>query len=551
MRAAEGVVAIETARGAENGDEMTKKIVNRRDGHAYFVGGGIASLAGAAYLIRDAGFPAERIHILEELAIAGGSLDGSGTPESGYVLRGGRMLNFTYGCTYDLFESIPSLDGPEKTVYDEIVAFNQQYKSHSKSRVREAGQSVELTSMGFSHSDRLALIEVMARSEAHWGDQRIDQQFSPHFFTTNFWFMWATMFAFQPWHSLVEFKRYLHRFIHEFPRIDTLAGIDRTPYNQYDSLVRPLEKWLKQQGVQIELDCRVVDADFRFGDGIKSVERLAIVRHGEPGEIAIGAADLVFFTVGSMTEGSALGSMTAAPALRDKGEGGAWTLWERLAEKDRAFGNPWTFDERIGESKWESFTLTFRDPTFFQLMEKLTGNVAGSGGLVTFKDSGWLMSVVLAHQPHFIGQPDGVSVAWGYALFPDRPGDYVKKKMSECTGAEILVELCRHLRFDEQLPRILETATCIPCMMPFITSQFLTRKPGDRPAVVPEGATNFAFLGQFCELPDDVVFTVEYSVRSAQVAVYSLLDVDREVIPMYRGDRDIRVLFDAVQTMLR
>jgi oleate hydratase len=87
--------------------------------------------------------------------------------------------------------------------------------------------------------------------------------------------------------------------------------------------------------------------------------------------------------------------------------------------------------------------------------------------------------------------------------------------------------------------------------MPYITSQFLVRKAGDRPKVVPAGSTNLAFLGQFCELPDDVVFTVEYSIRSAQTAVYSLLKLDRQPIPVYKGAHDPRVLLRALETLHR
>jgi oleate hydratase len=123
--------------------------------------------------------------------------------------------------------------------------------------------------------------------------------------------------------------------------------------------------------------------------------------------------------------------------------------------------------------------------------------------------------------------------------------------MSECTGAEVLKELCSHLGFTDDLPLILDTSVCIPCMMPYITSQFMPRREGDRPPVVPEGSTNVAFIGQFCEIPDDVVFTVEYSVRSAQIAVYSLLGLDKRVSSLYKGYHDPRVLFDSLRTMLR
>jgi oleate hydratase len=161
------------------------------------------------------------------------------------------------------------------------------------------------------------------------------------------------------------------------------------------------------------------------------------------------------------------------------------------------------------------------------------------------------MSVVLAHQPHFLDQPHDVTVCWGYGLRPNSAGDFVRKPMAECSGAEILEELCAHLKFTCDLPLILATSTCIPCLMPYITSQFMPRRMGDRPPVVPNGSTNIAFIGQFCEIPGDVVFTIEYSVRSAQIAVYSLLHLDKTVAPIYRGYRDPRVLLDALRTMLK
>lgn len=175
-------------------------------------------------------------------------------------------------------------------------------------------------------------------------------------------------------------------------------------------------------------------------------------------------------------------------------------------------------------------------------MEKFTGNRAGTGGLVTFKDSRWFMSVVLAYQPHFASQPEGVQVFWGYALHPDRIGDFVAKPMSECSGAEILKELCGHLNFDLET---MATANCIPCRMPYITSMFMPRAHSDRPLPVPLNSRNLAFISQFVEIPEDVVFTVEYSVRAAQMAVYELLKIDREVPPVHRYDKSLKVKLEA------
>jgi len=241
--------------------------------------------------------------------------------------------------------------------------------------------------------------------------------------------------------------------------------------------------------------------------------------------------------------------MNAAPVLQDKSHGGAWTLWERVAAGPPGFGNPSVFADHIAESKWVSFTTTLRDPALLRIVRDFTGNVPGEGGLITFPDSGWLASIVIPYQPHFIGQPADVSVFWGYGLSLDQPGNYVKKPMAACTGREIMTEILGHLGVTEEAARILETSICIPCMMPFITSQFLPRAKGDRPDVIPEGTQNMAFMGQFCELPDDVVFTVEYSIRSAQTAVYRLLGLKREPPAVYKGAFDPRVLFKAFIAM--
>ena len=517
----------------------------------YLVGAGIASLASAAYLIRDGKIPGTDIHILEESAETGGSMDAHGSPEKGYTMRGGRMFDEeAYTCTYDLLSFIPETGNPMKSVKEGMFEFNEKVKSHSNCRLVEDGKKVDMSSMGFSMRDRLDLIKMLVASEDSLGESRIEDHFEPHFFTTNFWFMWCTTFAFQPWHSAVEFKRYLLRFIQEFPRINTLAGVRRTPYNQYDSIIIPLVSWLKGQGVHFIMDCRVTDLVFVQGEYIQQAERRVYVKGEKHIETKLTRDDLVFVTIGSMTEGSTFGSMTEAPLLGTKRSGGSWTLWENIAKNKPAFGHPLVFDDHEAQSVWESFTITFHDPTFFRLMEEFTGNEAGTGGLVTFKDSNWLMSLVLPFQPHFIGQPAGVQVCWGYGLFPDKQGNYIHKRMSECNGTEILREIFGHLRFAKDQELLLKTSICIPCMLPFITSQFLVRGKTDRPSVIPRGSVNLAFIGQYCEIEDDVVFTVEYSIRSAQVAVFSLLKLDKKVSPLYKGQHDVHVLVESVKAML-
>ncbi len=516
----------------------------------YFVGGGLASLAGAAFLVRDCDFPGEQIHVLEEMHVLGGSNDGAGDERQGYVIRGGRMLNDeAYENTWDLLSSIPSLDHPGQSVRDEIVAFDTAHPTHSNARlVNKHGQVEDVTSMGFDTADRLAMAKLVMTPEEKLGKARIHDWFGPHFFETNFWYMWATTFAFQPWHSAVELKRYMLRFMHEFPRIQTLEGVTRTPYNQYDSIIVPLYRYLEDHGVDFSLKCTVTDLDFKEGDGI-TVTRMHMIQDGTPATLDIAEGDLVLITNGSMTESSSLGSMTTPPQLL--GKGSSWELWERIAAKQPGVGQPATFADHIDESKWESFTVTCQDSRFFDLMEAFSRNKAGSGALVTFKDSSWLMSIVLAHQPHFRNQPEHVKVFWGYGLFPDKVGDYVPKRMSDCSGEEILTELLHHLHFEKDLDAILSTANCIPCMMPYITAQFLPRLIDDRPKVIPDGSTNLAFISQFCEIPDDVVFTEEYSIRAARMAVYGLLDVQKPIAPIHQYQYDVRILLQGLVTSFR
>jgi oleate hydratase len=514
----------------------------------YLVGGGIASLAAAVFLIRDGNVKGHNIQILEASSRIGGSLDATGNPDEGYVMRGGRMIESKYLCTYDLFSTIPTLDD-RMTVTQEIFEWNRTMKTSSKSRLFRNGKSIDAPTLGLSETHILAIERLELEPEGMLGRTSISDQFDGAFFKTNFWFMWCTTFAFQPWHSAVEFKRYLVRFTHMVSGFNTLSGIMRTVFNQYDSMVLPLEKWLKERGVRFRLQTVVTDLDLCHDADGYAVRQIYSQESGQATAVRIEEKDFVIVTLGSMTEASSLGTMDHAPELKGKPETGAWALWDKIASREPECGTPNNFTDHIGESKWVSFTTTLRSSTFFDRIRDITGNAPGEGGLITFPESSWLASIVLPHQPHFIGQPSDVNVFWGYGLFVDKPGDFVKRPMSACSGRELMTEILGHLRLEADASDILAKSTCIPCMMPFITSQFLRRRQGDRPPVVPERSKNLAFIGQFCELPEDVVFTVEYSVRSAQSAVYALLGLKRSPPPVYKGNHDPRVLLRAFLTL--
>ena len=504
---------------------------------AYLVGAGIGSLSAAVFLIRDAHFNGQDIHILEELPLAGGALDGRGDPTHGYVSRGGRMLEEeVYSCLWNLLDSIPTLENADVSVKNQILDFNAKHPTNAKARLIGRDQQIlNAADLGLDAMDRFEMARLMAMPEGLIGARRIQDLFSEHFFQTNFWYLWRTTFAFQNWHSAVELRRYLLRFVQELPKMHTLGGVRRTPLNQYDSLVRPIEAFLASHGVVIEHGVRVTDADFTDTDGKRRITAIHLVRDGAPISQLVGPQDFAFITLGSMTADATYGDDHHVPELvRDKRDG-AWTLWETLAPKGTDFGRPNTFDGNVDESKWESFTLTMHDYLLLQRIQEMTNNLPGEGALMTFTDSSWLMSIVVPHQPHFTGQPVDVSTLWGYGLFLDQPGDFVPTTLAGSTGQQILTELAGHLGITDVLERIRSTTTVRTVLMPYITSQFARRDHDDRPLTIPEGSTNFAFLGQYTEIPDGVEFTVENSVRGAMIAVYGLLGLKNKIPPIYHG----------------
>lgn len=526
----------------------------RENQKAYFIGGGLGSLAGAAYLIRDCNMPGEQITIFEGMHILGGSNDGIGTPEKGFVCRGGRMLNEeTYENFWELFRTIPSLEHPGRSVTEEILNFDHAHPTCAKARlIDKEGTILDVTSMGFTQKERMALFRLMNTPEHKLDDLTIEEWFAdmPHFFTTNFWYMWQTTFAFQKWSSLFEFRRYMRRMILEFSRINTLEGVTRTKYNQYDSVILPLEQYLRKQGVVFVENCIVTDIDFSQGDDI-TVKALHLKDLEGERKVELADRDICIMTNACMTDNATLGDRNTpapAPLLRPiSGE-----LWSKVAVKKPGLGNPYPFFGDVHETNWESFTVTSKGNKLLKMIEQYSGNVPGSGALMTFKDSKWLLSIVVAAQPHFINQPMDQTIFWGYGLYTSEEGDYVKKPMKDCTGEEIFTELLHHLHLEDKKEELLsDVVNIIPCMMPYVDAQFQPRKMSDRPYVVPKGSTNFAMVSQFVEIPDDMVFTEEYSVRAARIAVYTLMGVKKKICPVTPYAMDPKVLVKALKTSYR
>ena len=551
---------------------IEEAVMNNRDygsRKAYLVGGGLATMAAAAYLVRDCKFPGKQITIYEGMHILGGSNDGIGTPEKGFVCRGGRMLNEeTYENFWELFDSIPSLRQPGRSVTEEILSFDHAHPTCAMARlVDKDGVIQDVKSMGFNQADRMALLKLLLTDEKKLDNLTIQDWFkeTPHMFETNFWYMWQTTFAFQKWSSLYEFRRYMNRMIFEFSRIETLEGVTRTPLNQYDSVIRPLEAYLRKAGVTFVENCEVTDIDFEDGHGI-TAKTLYLKRRventddmGENGEaaakdsyvfetVALNSNDICIMTNACMTDSATLGDFhTPAPMPVQKPISGE--LWAKVAAKKPGLGNPEPFFTKPHETNWLSFTVTCKGDAMLKVIEEFTGNVPGSGALMTFKDSSWLMSSVVAAQPHFVNQPMDTTIFWGYGLYTDAVGDYVKKPMKDCTGQELLNEYLHHLHIPEdQIAELMKTViNVIPCYMPYVDAQFEPRKYSDRPQVIPAGSTNFAMVSQFVEIPDDMVFTEEYSVRAARTAVYGLLDVKKTICPVTPYNRQPKILMKALK----
>jgi len=461
-------------------------------------------------------------------------------------------------CLWDLFRSVPSIEIDGASVLDEFYWLNKDDPNFSLQRVTEKqGQDAHTDGL-FTLNDKAQkdLVKLFLATREEMEGKRIDEVLGKDFLASNFWLYWRTMFAFEEWHSALEMKLYLHRFVHHVGGLPDFSALKFTKYNQYESLVLPLTRWLIDQGVTFHFQTEVTDIDFDITPERKLATRIHWIKDGEEGGVDLGEDDLVLTTIGSLTENSDDGDHHTAAKL-DEGPAPAWDLWKNIARRDPSFGRPEVFCTNIPESKWESATVTTLDariPEYIQKIAKrdpFSGGVV-TGGIVTVRDSAWLMSWTVNRQPHFKQQPKDQIVAWVYSLFVDTPGDFVKKPMQECTGEEITQEWLYHLGVPvEEIPELAATgAMTVPVMMPYVTSFFLPRRAGDRPDVVPEGAVNFAFIGQFAETTRDTIFTTEYSVRTGMEAAYQLLGIERGVPEVFNSTYDVRKLL-AATTRLR
>lgn len=529
------------------------------DKSAYIIGTGLAALSAACYLVRDGQMKGENIHIFEKDPIPGGACDGFEYPGLGYVMRGGREMDNHFEVMWDLFRSIPSIETEGVSVLDEYYWLNKKDPNYSLMRATQNRGESAHTDGKFGLSDKAAMqiSKLFMTKDEDLYDKSITEFFDDDVLNSNFWLYWRTMFAFENWHSALEMKRYIQRYVHHIGGLPDFTALRFTKYNQYESMILPMIKYLESNGVKIEYNMKVVNVEFDIKPDRKLAKKIEIMHEGKTDYIDLDKNDLVFITPGGCVENSALGSQNEpAPYNAEIKPGGGWDMWRRIAAQDPSFGNPDNFCTDPEKTNWMSATVTTLDQRIVPYIKNIcqrdpfSGGVV-TGGIVTVKDSNWLMSWTFNRQPQFRTQPKGQLVGWIYGLFTDKPGNFVKKPMKDCTGKEICMEWLYHLGVPEnEIEDMAEhSANTIPCMMPYITAFFMPRKAGDRPDVVPKGAVNFAFIGQFAETPRDTIFTTEYSMRTGMEAVYTLLNVDRGVPEVWGSVYDVRCLLDAVVKM--
>lgn len=527
---------------------------------AYIIGTGLAGLTAAFYLVRDGQMPGNHIHLLEKLELAGGSCDGYKDVHKGFYMRGGREMDNHFEIMWDVFRDVPSIETPSVSVLDEYYWLNKHDPNYSLCRATvNKGEDAHTDKLFKLDKDSaMALSQLFITPEADLEDKKISDVLPESFWETNFWLYWQTMFAFQKWSSALEMKRYLCRYVHHIDGLPDFSALRFTKYNQYESMILPLIEYLKKHDVDVQFGMDVKNVVIEEVDGKKTAKELIYVKDNKEQSIPLTADDLVFITNGCCTDTSCYGDQTHAPDLSHivNGQGESWDLWKNIAKqaKHDEYGHPDVFCSDTEATNWMSATVETSNEDIIQHIMNIckrdprAGKVT-TGGIVTVKDSvnNWFLSWTINRQPQFRSQNKDTVLVWLYALHTDTEGNYIKKAMRDCTGEEICQEWLYHIGMDESKIKDYSENACntTTCFMPYINAFFQPRKNVDRPKVVPEGAVNFAFIGQFAETPRDTIFTTEYSMRTGMESVYTLLNVDRGVPEVWGSQYDIRELLRA------
>lgn len=527
---------------------------------AYIIGTGLAGLTAAFYLVRDGQMPGNHIHLLEKLELAGGSCDGYKDVHKGFYMRGGREMDNHFEIMWDVFRDVPSIETPNVSVLDEYYWLNKHDPNYSLCRATvNKGEDAHTDKLFKLDKDSaMALSQLFITPEANLEDKKISDVLPESFWETNFWLYWQTMFAFQKWSSALEMKRYLCRYVHHIDGLPDFSALRFTKYNQYESMILPLIEYLKKHDVDVQFGMDVKNVVIEDVDGKKTAKELIYVKDNKEQSIPLTTDDLVFITNGCCTDTSCYGDQTHAPDLSHivNGQGESWDLWKNIAKqaKHDEYGHPDVFCSDTEATNWMSATVETSNEDIIQHIMNIckrdprAGKVT-TGGIVTVKDSvnNWFLSWTINRQPQFRSQNKDTVLVWLYALHTDTEGNYIKKAMRDCTGEEICQEWLYHIGMDESKIKDYSENACntTTCFMPYINAFFQPRKNVDRPKVVPEGAVNFAFIGQFAETPRDTIFTTEYSMRTGMESVYTLLNVDRGVPEVWGSQYDIRELLRA------
>ena len=525
---------------------------------AYIIGTGLAGLSAAFYLVRDGQMKGEHIHLLEKLELAGGSCDGRKDITKGFFMRGGREMDNHFECMWDMYRDVPSIETEGISVLDEYYWLNKDDPNYSLCRATvKRGQDAH-TDKQFKLDKQSAqdLMKLYMTPEKELEDKKISEIFHDSFWETNFWLYWQTMFAFQRWSSALEMKRYLQRYVHHIDGLPDFSALRFTKYNQFESMILPLVKYLESHGVKIEYGIDVKNVIIDEKEGKKVARQIVYIKDNQEQTIDLVEDDLVFITNGCCTDTSCYGDQTHAPDLSQikNGFGESWDMWRNIAAQGSDYGHPEVFCSDVDKTNWMSATIATSNEEIIDHIMKIckrdprSGKVT-TGGIVTVKDStdNWYLSWTINRQPQFKAQDKNLVLVWVYSLSTDKEGNYVKKPMKKCTGIEVCKEWLYHIGIDINRIDLLAENACntTTCYMPYINAFFQPRKHEDRPLVVPHGAKNFAFIGQFAETPRDTIFTTEYSIRTGMEAVYTLLNIDRAVPEVWGSTYDIRELLRA------
>ena len=526
---------------------------------AYIIGTGLAGLSAAFYLVRDGQMKGEHIHLLEKLDLAGGSCDGRKDVTKGFYMRGGREMDNHFECMWDMFRSVPSIETPNVSVLDEYYWLNKHDPNYSLCRATiNCGEDAHTDKMfKLDRKSAIALSKLFITPEKDLENKKISDVLPDSFWETNFWLYWQTMFAFQKWSSALEMKRYLCRYVHHIDGLPDFSALRFTKYNQYESMILPLTKYLESNGVKIEYGIDVKNVIFESKQNKKVATQIIYENNGQEKTIDLIEDDLVFITNGCCTDTSCYGDQNNAPDLSKikNGNGESWDLWKNIASQasNGEFGNPDKFCGNVDLTNWMSATIEVSDENIIKHIINICkrdprkGKVT-TGGIVTVKDSteNWYLSWTINRQPQFKSQNKNSILVWVYALNTNKPGNFIDKAIKTCTGKEICEEWLYHIGIPtNEIEKYADKCNTTTCYMPYINAFFQPREEKDRPLVVPKESINFAFVGQFAETPRDTIFTTEYSIRTGMEAVYTLLKVDRAVPEVWGSKYDVRELLKA------